>query len=275
MPELDVRPLLGNGARMDALADGAADLILTSPPYYPPDVEPLLRAPRTAQRELEHVRAAVVRYALSFRPVFVECARVLRPGGVLIVQTKDLRYGGALVSLAHVHRDLAEGCGFALVTRLFWRRTRDPLRHGRVHASVARGLQVGGFVAADVEEFLVLSDADGPRSSGEVDLTEEEIRALHMPLWVLPASGGSRAHPHASPAPVIERLVRLYSRPGDLVVDPFAGGGTILRVARALGRRAMGWDIDPTWADPAPRPAEPALPAAGVGSGGALSEDVP
>lgn len=263
MPDTEVRPLLGNGARMDALADGEADLVITSPPYYPPELEPLLRAPRRQQHELEWVRSTVVRYALSLRPVFSECARVLRPGGVLIVQTKDLRYGGFLVGLAHVHRGLAEGCGFALVTRLFWRRTRDPQRHASPRATVARARQVAGFVAADVEEFLVFADSGGPHSAGEVDFGEDDLGAFRSPLWTLPASGGPRAHPHASPASVIERLVRLYSRPGDLVVDPFAGGGTILRVARALGRRATGWDIDPTWADLPSGPVDPALPAAG------------
>ena len=151
---------------MDALADGEADLIVTSPPYYPSELEPLLHAPRREQQELERVRATVVRYALSLRPVFAECARVLRSGGVLIVQTKDLRYRGFLVGLAHVHRDLAEGCGFALVTRLYWRRTREPRRHGSPQAAVERGMQVGGFVAADVEDFLIFSDLGGPRGSG-------------------------------------------------------------------------------------------------------------
>jgi site-specific DNA-methyltransferase (adenine-specific) len=44
---------------------------------------------------------------------------------------------------------------------------------------------------------------------------------------------------------VFRRLVALYSRPGDLVVDPFCGGGGVLAVARELGREAVGYDIDP------------------------------
>jgi DNA modification methylase len=42
-------------------------------------------------------------------------------------------------------------------------------------------------------------------------------------------------------ADLIERL----TNPGDLVVDPFLGGGTTAIVCRELGRRFVGCDIDP------------------------------
>ena len=39
-------------------------------------------------------------------------------------------------------------------------------------------------------------------------------------------------------------LVRDYSRPGDLVCDPFAGWGSTLAAAVANGRRAIGAEMD-------------------------------
>ena len=48
-----------------------------------------------------------------------------------------------------------------------------------------------------------------------------------------------------TPAYVIWNLLQRYTREGDLVVDPFAGGGTTLDVARDLGRRALGYDVAP------------------------------
>ena len=41
------------------------------------------------------------------------------------------------------------------------------------------------------------------------------------------------------------RLVETFTRAGDTVVDPFAGGGTTLLAAHALGRHAYGAEIDP------------------------------
>lgn len=43
---------------------------------------------------------------------------------------------------------------------------------------------------------------------------------------------------------IMESLVRDYTRPGDLVCDPCAGGGTTLLAAKLLGRRYVGSDID-------------------------------
>jgi DNA modification methylase len=45
------------------------------------------------------------------------------------------------------------------------------------------------------------------------------------------------------PEQVLGRIVKLSSNPGELVVDPFAGSGTTLAVARKLGRRCIGFDI--------------------------------
>jgi len=46
-----------------------------------------------------------------------------------------------------------------------------------------------------------------------------------------------------TPARCAANLVRRYSRSGDLVVDPMAGSGTIGDIARALGRRAVSFDL--------------------------------
>ncbi|MEM7306736.1 MAG: DNA methyltransferase [Planctomycetota bacterium] len=49
-----------------------------------------------------------------------------------------------------------------------------------------------------------------------------------------------------TPAYVIWNLLQRYTREGDLVVDPFCGGGTTLDVAADLGRLGRGFDVDPT-----------------------------
>lgn len=49
---------------------------------------------------------------------------------------------------------------------------------------------------------------------------------------------------------LVDRLIRLYSNPGDLVFDPFAGIFTVPVRAVALGRRGMGTELNPIyWAD--------------------------
>lgn len=54
-------------------------------------------------------------------------------------------------------------------------------------------------------------------------------------------AGGGRGKPMW----LMNALVRDYSRPGDLVCDPFVGWGTTLAAAVGLGRRALGAEVDP------------------------------
>ncbi len=56
-----------------------------------------------------------------------------------------------------------------------------------------------------------------------------------------------QAHPTQKPEGLIERMVLASSDEGDLVVDPFSGSGTTLRVCQQLNRRAIGVEINPDY----------------------------
>lgn len=58
-------------------------------------------------------------------------------------------------------------------------------------------------------------------------------------------------HPCQLPEALLERVVRVSSNPGDLVLDPFAGSGTTLSVASRLGRRWLGCELSGGYADKA------------------------
>lgn len=53
----------------------------------------------------------------------------------------------------------------------------------------------------------------------------------------IPTNGGNRHHPQQKPQALLRRLVRQYSNPGELVVDPFAGSGSTGAAAEAEARR--------------------------------------
>ncbi|HZH04115.1 MAG TPA: DNA methyltransferase [Myxococcaceae bacterium] len=55
-------------------------------------------------------------------------------------------------------------------------------------------------------------------------------------------------HPHHKPHSALEPLVRLYSRPGELILDPFAGSGSIPASALKLGRDVACLELRPDWA---------------------------
>lgn len=60
-------------------------------------------------------------------------------------------------------------------------------------------------------------------------------------------NGNRQNHPTQKPEGLIERMVLASSGEGDLVVDPFSGSGTTLRVCQQLNRRAIGIEINPDY----------------------------
>lgn len=56
-------------------------------------------------------------------------------------------------------------------------------------------------------------------------------------------------HQWQKPYSLVERLVKIYTKKGDIVLDPFCGSGTTLQVCKDLERPYIGIDIDKNWSD--------------------------
>ncbi len=93
------------------------------------------------------------------------------------------------------------------------------------------------------------------RSDGWVERFPERHNpggAVPTNVWEfpIPIQGSWRSDSeHMCPLPpgLVDRLVRLSSQPGNLVVDPFAGSGVVLTVAAARGRNAVGVELNETY----------------------------
>lgn len=245
--------IYGDGSFMEIIRNGEADMVLTSPPYFSDNTETLLKQPKKEQKEVLQVRKEVTAFALSLRPVYEEIKRILRPGGILALQVKDVTYGGFQLPLCSMHREMAESTGLMLLTRAFWRK----FNHRFTSNHFIKNPRVGSFCADEIEEIMIFSDL--PAKNGKrpfVDLPMDEIHAATNPSWTFaPASGVGRVHPYQSPDGLVQRLIALYTVSGDLVVDPFAGAGTTLSMAVKMDRRAIGYEIDARTAEDA----EPAI----------------
>lgn len=96
-------------------------------------------------------------------------------------------------------------------------------------------------------------DSPGPGKGMHMAGGKQEL--LATTLWDFPSRHygrdvqGDDAYAGATPAGVILNLLARYTREGDLVVDPMAGSGTTLDVARDLKRRALGYDLEPVRKD--------------------------
>jgi len=65
-----------------------------------------------------------------------------------------------------------------------------------------------------------------------------------MSVWKVSAGRSKVQHTAAFPEKIIERIVSHWSEKGDIVLDPFVGSGTTVRVARRMERIGMGGDIN-------------------------------
>jgi site-specific DNA-methyltransferase (adenine-specific) len=62
-----------------------------------------------------------------------------------------------------------------------------------------------------------------------------------------------RVHPVDKPLPLLGALIAPTTDPGDLVCDPFMGGGGTLVAAKGLGRKAIGIEIEERYCEIAAR----------------------
>lgn len=51
-------------------------------------------------------------------------------------------------------------------------------------------------------------------------------------------------HPHEKPVRLLEAIIKASTEPGEFIVDPFAGSGSLVRAAKACGRNAVGIEYD-------------------------------
>ena len=84
-------------------------------------------------------------------------------------------------------------------------------------------------------------------------LSLAEHRDLTQQVWFMISADVKRkkGHPAPYPAKLPARLIALYTHgavgdfPGETVLDPFVGSGTTCAVAKRMGRRFIGIDIEP------------------------------
>jgi len=134
-------------------------------------------------------------------------------------------------------RGVARGLGLVEAGELTWaKRTSE-------HAGNEQLLRVYETALVFLREPLPpLGPADAPRVWCVAAGYDDDGEAS---LW------GN--HPNHKPFTVLEALLRQWSRPGDLVLDPFAGSGSIPAAALRLHRRAACSEIEGEWAGRASR----------------------
>ena len=82
-------------------------------------------------------------------------------------------------------------------------------------------------------------------------LTKEEWVEFTKQIWDIPIPSKNDLaygrHSAIMPEEIVRRCIRLFTFVGDLVLDPFVGSGTTLKVAQELSRHYVGYEISPSY----------------------------
>jgi site-specific DNA-methyltransferase (adenine-specific) len=102
---------------------------------------------------------------------------------------------------------------------------------------------MGWHYRRSYETVLVAHKGQKARWYDKTDRVENIIRNIPK---IIPRPTD---HPTPKPERLVAHFMQLHSQPGDLVLDPFMGAGTTMRVAANLGRKGVGVEVDERWCE--------------------------
>lgn len=252
---------------MKELPDNSVQLIVTSPPYF--NIKDYSMDGRQEKKKTSKAKGQIgdipdySKYIKEMLEVWKECERVLKPNGKLIINTplmpmlkKNLitHYNRHIFDInSDIQHSVINGTGLFLMDVYIWNRTNP-----------SKKLMFGSypyprnFYAQNTIEFITVYVKDGqPENNVPKDikekskLTQKEWVELTKQIWNIPIPGkGDIAfgeHSALMPEEIVRRCVKLFTFVGELVLDPFAGSGTTLKVAKELGRDYVGYEISKSY----------------------------
>lgn len=230
----------GDARAMRKVKDNSVALVVTSPPYF---------AGKQYEEELdrEGIPSSYIEYLELLRDVFAECKRVLEPGGRIAVNVANLGRKPYRSLSADVIGILQDDLGLLLRGEVIWQKG-DGASGNCAWGSFRSATNP---VLRDVTERVVIASKgrfDRARPQRERTVSSDEFMAATLDVWkIAPESATRVQHPAPFPVELPERLIRLYTYKDDLVLDPFMGSGSTLVAAARLGRRYVGYDLDPDY----------------------------
>lgn len=225
------------------LPDAFVDLLFADPPY---NMDKVFGAEQF--KEMDDAR-----YAEWLDAWVRQCVRLLKPNASVYI-CGDWKSSSAIQRVAEKY--------FVVRNRITWEREkgRGAMSNWKNSSEDIWFCTMGKDYHFDAEAVKLkrkvvapYTDANGAPKDWERS-EQGSFRLTHpsnlwtdltVPFWSMPENTD---HPTQKPEKLVAKAVLASSRPGDLVFDPFLGSGTTAVVAKKLGRRFVGIEIDETYA---------------------------
>ncbi len=243
------RHLLVNGdsRRMDSVKDESVHLVVTSPPYWQ-------LKDYGVEGQIGFDDSYEV-YINNLNLVWQECFRVLHPGCRLCVNIGDqfaraVYYGRyKVIPIRTEIIKFCEAIGMDYMGAVIWQKVTTTNTTGGASIMGSFPYPRNGILKLDYEFILLfkkLGDAPKPtvKQKNDARMTTEEWNRYFAGHWNFT---GERQEGHIARFPIElpHRLIRMFSFPGETVLDPFLGSGTTSVAAARLERNSVGYEINP------------------------------
>lgn len=222
---------------MPEVPDSSISLMVTSPPY---------NVGKDYDADL-----SLKEYLDFLKRVLSETFRVLLPGGRAAINVANLGRK-PYIPLNSYLCTLAESIGFLMRGEIIWVKGKG------ASGSCAWGswMSASNPTLRDLHEYILIFSKgrfDRPEK-GRSTISRDEFIAATTSVWHIPPESARRVgHPAPFPVALVERLIRLYTFEGDVILDPFMGSGTSAVAARKTGRHFIGYEINEEYAEIAMR----------------------
>jgi site-specific DNA-methyltransferase (cytosine-N4-specific) len=198
---------------------------------------------------------------LNLARVWQETHRVLVDGGIACINVGDAtRTVNGKFRLFPNHARVIEHCeraGFTTLPYILWKKPTTKPKYKGKGAFLGSGfLPPNAYVTLDCEFILIFRKGnlrEFPRNDAvrhDSKFTKKQRDAWFTQIWTL--KGTRQTHNEverrtgAFPDEIADRLIRMFSVKGDVVLDPFLGSGTTTKVAMQNERSSAGYEIDPS-----------------------------
>ena len=242
------RLIIGDARRITPKDIGPVELVVTSPPYWS-----ILDYGHEGQIGFGQ---SLQEYVSSMEDVWKTCYESLREGCRLVVNIGDqyLRAKrGTPYQIVPLHAIIVNsirhllGCRFLYLGSIIWRKVTTT--HTTGGASVMGSYPYPRAVYPCFEnEFIAIFRKDGTAPTPSHAAREaarmsiEEWRDLTQGVWSFPGTR-QQENPASFPEALPRRIIRMFSFPGETVLDPFVGAGTTMGAAASLGRNSIGVEL--------------------------------
>lgn len=242
---------LGDARDLSWIPDNSVHLVVTSPPYW------TLKEYETRDGQLGHVEDYEA-FLLELDKVWKHCARILAEGGRICCVVGDVclpRRRDGRHRIMPLHADIqvrARNIGLDCLTPILWHKIANGATEvlGNGSGFYGKPYQPGAVVKNDVEYILFMRKPGNYRKTSMMQkalslLSKDEMQEWYRSFWSnLRGASTRNGHPAPYPPELAERLIRMFSFAGDMVLDPFSGLGSTTIAAIRAGRNSIGVEIE-------------------------------